>query len=383
VAFTGVIEIDGREYSEADMNGFTGDVDARFARDGYRILFVADKYQVGFDEPRLSGLLNNKNLGEPSSLVQTYSRVNRTTPGKIKTIIIDFVNSPEEVYDAFAIYRQGTNLQQETITLEELDRDIEKIQIIRQEDISTFSALCQPGSAPQHSDLASIFNPIAVRYRNLLQRENISEAEEISLREFPRLLRQRVRVYRLQKQTAGFEDSAEQAIIDLFYDYLGQILKAQRDRPEQIVLDEKISLESYNIFFADQSAGDEGGAGEQKAPLNGGEVKPRKTYLQDLLSALNRQYSADPEYEFWVRQLISEVSDDPVIIEQAVANSRQAFIGSPELKRSISNAVVSISGQVDVYKNYLQAMDGKEIPIIAGAVYDQLSGDVLGQSEQS
>jgi type I restriction enzyme R subunit len=39
--------------------------------------------------------------------VQTFSRLNRTAPGKDETFIIDFVNSPENVKLAFSKYDDG------------------------------------------------------------------------------------------------------------------------------------------------------------------------------------------------------------------------------------------------------------------------------------
>ena len=40
-------------------------------------------------------------------IVQTLSRLNRTTDGKTETFVLDFHNTVEEIRDGFAKYYQG------------------------------------------------------------------------------------------------------------------------------------------------------------------------------------------------------------------------------------------------------------------------------------
>ncbi|MBQ7644861.1 MAG: type I restriction endonuclease subunit R, partial [Spirochaetales bacterium] len=54
VAFSGKVKVDGEEYSEAGMNGFSEDkLPSEFNKDIYKILLVANKYQTGYDQPKL------------------------------------------------------------------------------------------------------------------------------------------------------------------------------------------------------------------------------------------------------------------------------------------------------------------------------------------
>ncbi|AGE37344.1 type I restriction-modification system, restriction subunit [Corynebacterium urealyticum DSM 7111] len=76
----------------------------------YKFLIVANKYQTGFDEPRLSAMYVDKPLSGVMA-VQTLSRLNRTMPSKnkTKTFVVDFVNDPETILEAFQpYYSQGT-----------------------------------------------------------------------------------------------------------------------------------------------------------------------------------------------------------------------------------------------------------------------------------
>ncbi len=63
IAFSGSKLVDGIEYTEAGINGFPeGDTRDYFSRDEYRLLVVANKYLVGFDQPRLCSMYVDKKL---------------------------------------------------------------------------------------------------------------------------------------------------------------------------------------------------------------------------------------------------------------------------------------------------------------------------------
>ena len=118
VAFSGSKEVDGVEYTEADINGFAeADTKDKFDTDEYRLLVVANKYLTGFDQPKLSAMYVDKKLASVLC-VQTLSRLNRSAPklGK-KTedlFILDFFNSVDEVKAAFDPFYTATSLSEAT-----------------------------------------------------------------------------------------------------------------------------------------------------------------------------------------------------------------------------------------------------------------------------
>ena len=90
VAFSGEIHIDGSTYTEAGLNEFSEtELPKRFDGPEYQVLIVAEKYQTGFDQPKLCGMYIDKKLAGLQA-VQTLSRLNRTYPGKERTFILDF-----------------------------------------------------------------------------------------------------------------------------------------------------------------------------------------------------------------------------------------------------------------------------------------------------
>ncbi|MFP3470735.1 type I restriction endonuclease subunit R, partial [Micrococcus sp. SIMBA_144] len=77
-------------------------------RPEYRLMLVADKFQTGFDQPLLCAMYVDKTLPDVHA-VQTLSRLNRTyraPSGEVKarTFVLDFVNDPAEIREAFLTY---------------------------------------------------------------------------------------------------------------------------------------------------------------------------------------------------------------------------------------------------------------------------------------
>lgn len=119
VAFSGIVydEETNMEYTETSMNNLEGKVSIPEAlkMPKYRILIVANKYQTGFDEPLLHTMFVDKKLGGTST-VQTLSRLNRCKRGKTGTMVLDFVNDPDEVQKVFQEYYGKNKMKEEDET---------------------------------------------------------------------------------------------------------------------------------------------------------------------------------------------------------------------------------------------------------------------------
>lgn len=113
VAFTGKVKLkdDDTEYSESQLNGFSeAKTQDMFDTNDYQVLLVANKYQTGFDQPKLCAMYVLKSL-KGVAAVQTLSRLNRICPPyDKKTFILDFVNSYEDIVKAFEPYYTTTLL---------------------------------------------------------------------------------------------------------------------------------------------------------------------------------------------------------------------------------------------------------------------------------
>ncbi|MFR9841910.1 type I restriction endonuclease subunit R [Corynebacterium striatum] len=93
--------------TEVSMNG-ESDVERTFKDDDldYRVLIVANKFQTGFNEPRLCAMYVDKHLSGVAT-VQTLSRLNRIHPNKPAPMVVDFINDPELIEADFKRYYQG------------------------------------------------------------------------------------------------------------------------------------------------------------------------------------------------------------------------------------------------------------------------------------
>lgn len=123
VAFSGEVEFTekdpnsvaliGEKFTEANMNsGLKGrDMRKAFDSDDYQVMIVANKFQTGFDQPKLCAMYVDKKLGGVEC-VQTLSRLNRIYPSKAETgtFVLDFFNEPQDILDAFQPYYQTAEL---------------------------------------------------------------------------------------------------------------------------------------------------------------------------------------------------------------------------------------------------------------------------------
>lgn len=123
VAFSGEVEfyesdhnslaLLNQKFTEINMNpGLKGrDMRKAFDTDDYQVMLVANKFQTGFDQPKLCAMYVDKALGGVEC-VQTLSRLNRTYPGKKEsgTFVLDFYNEPDDILAAFQPYYQTAEL---------------------------------------------------------------------------------------------------------------------------------------------------------------------------------------------------------------------------------------------------------------------------------
>lgn len=109
VAFSGSVlpdEVIPEEVTEsssllnAGVNG--RDLADAFDTQDFNVMIAANKYQTGFDQPKLCAMYVDKKL-QGVDCVQTLSRLNRTFPAK-ETFIIDFFNEAQDILDAFLPY---------------------------------------------------------------------------------------------------------------------------------------------------------------------------------------------------------------------------------------------------------------------------------------
>ncbi|MGP5242229.1 type I restriction endonuclease subunit R [Corynebacterium flavescens] len=116
VAFSGSLTYgngdDAVEITEASMNGVRDTALHFRENDDAKVLIVANKFQTGFDEPRLCAMYVDRKLSGVQA-VQTLSRLNRVFPEKPKPMVVDFVNETSAILDSFKPYYRGAHIEDE------------------------------------------------------------------------------------------------------------------------------------------------------------------------------------------------------------------------------------------------------------------------------
>ena len=129
-----------QEYTESSMNGFPeGQTEDNLNDPKFRILIANNKFQTGFDEPKLHTMYVDKKMGR-LQCVQTLSRLNRTMRGKNDTFVLDFVNNPGEVLESFQPYFKGSVLIEETDPnrLYQIEQDIKQYNLFQDETVNLY-----------------------------------------------------------------------------------------------------------------------------------------------------------------------------------------------------------------------------------------------------
>lgn len=201
VAFSGKVKLDDVEYTEAKMNGFPEDkLPAKFDKDEYQVLLVANKYQTGFDQKKLCAMYVLKKLRGVNA-VQTLSRLNRICPPyKKQTFILDFKNDYEDMKAAFAPYYTSTFLANSVNprNIYELEKKIDAYCIIDSDDVVKFNEWMYKGLMDKKK---TEINSLLGRAKKFVEKYELEEQLE-----FVALLRSFVRFYEFMIQVTNFED---------------------------------------------------------------------------------------------------------------------------------------------------------------------------------
>ena len=215
VAFSGKVKADNVEYSESGINGFSEErLPKEFEKDDYKVLLVANKYQTGFDQPKLCAMYVLKKLRGVNA-VQTLSRLNRICPPFDKnTFILDFVNTYDDIVKAFEPY-YTTTLLANSVTpsaVYDLEAKLDGYYILDPNDIEQAAQLLYGGDT--HAKTKEKLNFYFGRAKKRLEEYDFFKQLEIAA-----VMRHFVRFYQFLIQVSCFED-IELHKKYLFVDYL-------------------------------------------------------------------------------------------------------------------------------------------------------------------
>jgi type I restriction enzyme R subunit len=321
VAFSGTVTDGAADWTESRVNGFPESQTAeRFDSDEYQILVVAEKYQTGFDQPKLYAMYVDRTLTGIAA-VQTLSRLNRTMDGKDGTMVLDFRNDADDIRRAFEPYYGSTTAEPtDPNLLYDTRAALDEYGVLRADEIERMTDLLMaPPAKSAHSRINSALQPAVDRFRNDLDEER-QEGFRDALDRF-------VRTYAFLSQLVSFGDPALERD-HLFCKALARLIR--RAPGEQIDLGDEVELSHLRqeMTFEGSIELDEN-EGLVQTILDGS--GPRDEAGQESLSAiieqLNERYGlnlADAD-RLHLDAVAEDLVADPTLQQQAAANSQENF----------------------------------------------------------
>ena len=293
VAFSGSIKDGGEEHTESSLNvrkdgsHISEEQTKAEFHDNFNVLIVAEKYQTGFDEPLLHTMIVDKKL-RGVKCVQTLSRLNRICAGKNDTFILDFVNTADDIQEAFQPFYQETSLSQEVNVdlIYKLQKELHNYNIYSDNDIEAFCNIYYSSKKQDNvmmGKMTSTLKPVEMRYNSLKPDERYN---------FRRQVRSYIKWYGYISQVCRMFD-AEMQKEYVFCSYLINLLPAE---PTQMLdLEGALKLEFYKleqtfkgvIGLMDQSGVYDPAGGKGKA------VPEQKEPLEEVIQKINEMFAGD------------------------------------------------------------------------------------------
>ncbi len=400
VAFSGKVppdEVIPEEVSETSslLNpGLNGrDLAKAFDTAGYNIMIVANKFQTGFDQPKLCAMYVDKKL-HGVDCVQTLSRLNRIFPGK-ETFILDFFNDPQDILEAFLPYYNKAELADvsDPQIIYDLQGTLDAEGIYHWQEVEAFAlAFFDPKAA--HAKLTHYCRPAVDRFK---QRYKLAETDRRQALEqkrsattngnttglkqaehelkavgeqidqldlFKKNLQSFVRLYEFLSQIVDYEDPELEQLC-VYAKHLYPLLR--RDRLEQEDVDiSELALTHYRLTKrAEQQLRLAENQGEY--PLKPGSDigsgkphDPEKKRLSEIIQALNDLFGAevsDEDQVQFLNAIAQRISRQDDVMAQVNNHTPEQVMHGLFPKRVVDTVLDAMS---DHEKLSLEVLDNEE-----------------------
>lgn len=369
------------EHSRALNPGLQGrDIRKAFATGEYQILLVANKFQTGFDQPMLCGMYVDKRLAGIQA-VQTLSRLNRAWPGKDTTYVLDFVNEPAEVLEAFKAYYTTATL--ENITDPNLvfdlrakldasgcydDFEVERVITVELKPNATQAEL-SAALEPVADRLLKRYRAAQEKLKAAIARKDAAAEQEArneinTLVLFKKDMGAYIRVYAFLSQIFDYGNTAVEKRA-VFFKRLLPLLEFGRER-EGIDLS-KVVLTHHKLKDHGKQALPLVGPYPLLTPLEGaggGEVRqPQKGFLAEIIAQVNELFEGeltDDDKLVYVNNVLKgKLLESPILMQQAANNTKEQFANSPDFSSELMNAIMdALAAHTTMSK---QALDSEKV----------------------
>ncbi len=406
---------EGEEFTEISMNPDVAGQDLRLAfdRPEYRVMLVADKFQTGFDQPKLVAMYVDKKIANDVEIVQTFSRLNRIAPGKDETFIIDFVNEPANVRRAFAMYDDGAQINdmQDINVVYEIKEALDAQGLYEAEDLAAFKEArfktirdFTQAQEPQHKALyAATERPTRLFNQRLkMLREAVntweaayekahSQGDKASMKTADHHRREHAdqiktimtfkaglgrfcRTYAYIAQLVDFGDPE----LENYAAFSKLLQKRLNGEPPETVDLKGLVLTGFDIKNKNDLAGDENEPPVLKpvGPGTGGGKGDDPHYLHEIIERLNHLFGdATPlrDQATFVNHIVSIARENDVVMAQVENNTReQALKGN--LPGTVQQGVVRALTSHQKLATLVLKSDRQAMSALTDVIYELIKG---------
>ncbi|WP_374662975.1 type I restriction endonuclease subunit R [Acinetobacter sp.] len=423
VAFSGEVEFNdkdtdssglvGQTFNERNMNpGLKGrEMRKAFDSDDYQVMLVANKFQTGFDQPKLCAMYVDKKLGGVEC-VQTLSRLNRTYPSKAEsgTFVLDFFNDPEDILAAFQPYYQTAELADvsnpdqifdlfeklkatKIFLWTEVEQFVEAF-FTKNKSNAAISNICKPAVErwqKRYSQAIEAYNTTrdmlerckktndAVLIANADNAFKEAKLEKDKLEIFKKDLGSFTRFYEFMSQIVDYDDK-ELEKLSLYARNLRPLLRETATKDDEVDLS-NVSMSHYRLSKIRQQdiKLKEDAEDFKLEPGNDlGAAKPRdkkEEFLSQIIERLNDVFITDNltdkdmlNYAYTVRDKLAE---NEIVMKQIANNTReQAMLG--DFPKAMDDAILGSSAAHQEQMMQLLS-DPAKASIFARVIFDMLS----------
>ena len=352
VAFSGEVEDlenSPTPFSESNMNP---DLRGRklaeaFKTDEYQVMLVANKFQTGFDQPLLVSMYVDKKLSGVTA-VQTLSRLNRTARGKDTTFVLDFVNEPNDILEAFEPYFRDARLADITDPnlVHDIANKLDHSGIYDQTEVEAVAKAFveKKGNNKLSASLAQAKDRFWKKYDAAESANNQLELDQ--LEDFRKSLDAYTKTYDFLSQLYNYADTdLEKKAI-----FFRLLAKEVRNTRRNVTIDLS-SVELTKLGFKKNETVSiilKGEDGDLKPLTDVGSGKahdPLMSTLRDAIEKMNSLFDGDfttGDYEVLVNAVTTKAAEDEKIKKQATSgNTLEQFLESPDLKTVLLTALLT------------------------------------------
>ncbi|MEU8842523.1 type I restriction endonuclease [Streptomyces roseus] len=372
VAFSGKVddpESGSADFTEASMNPGIQDLRSAFKGDEYKIMIVANKFQTGFDQPLLCAMYVDRLLSGVTA-VQTLSRLNRTyaTPSGLHktsamTQVVDFVNDPSGIQEAFEPYYTDAHLEQCTDPnlVHDLSAKLDTFGIYTVTEIDQCAEAFVKNKG--NNALTAAVSPGKKRFQDRYtsaRAANGGAGDKAALEEldmFRKDVGTFVRLYDFMSQIVDYGDA------DLEKRSIYLRLLARRIQPDNFTA----PIDLSDVLLQNVKQIDKGkidiSLGGQDIALKGmsgagsaGKKDPKMVAFQAVLERLNdlfgnEDFTAAQKVSF-LEALLGSLLENEDLVRQAEVNNPTQFAESPDFDDAVTGAVADNQGAHNKMSDY-------------------------------